>query len=71
MILLVATAAALAALPAVDAGPSRQARATVRIVRAKPLHFAQIEREEPNILRVSLVRTRDGKREPIRLYEYQ
>ena len=71
MFLAFAIAAATAAIPASDRGPSRQATATVHIVRAKPLHFADIERQEPGALRVSLTRSREGKREPIRLYEYQ
>ena len=71
MFLVAVTVATLVALPAADKGPSRQARATVRIVRAEPLHFAELEREQPNELRVSLIRSRDGTREPIRLYEYQ
>ena len=71
MVLAFALAAATAAIPASDRGPSRQATATVRIIRAKPLHFADIERQEPGALRVSLTRPRDGTREPVRLYEYQ
>ena len=71
MVLLIATAAALAAIPAPDRGPSRQATATVRIVRAKPLHFAEIERQDPNTLRLSLTRSREGKRDQVRIYEYQ
>jgi hypothetical protein len=71
MLLAVATAAAIAAQPAADSETRRQATATVRIVRATPLHFADLERQEPGTLRTSVGRSRDGRREPIRLYEYQ
>ena len=63
-------AAALAA-STTQAIPDRPARATVRIVRTQPVHFAEIERQRPQDLRQSVVRAADGKREPARLFEYQ
>ena len=51
--------------------PDRQARATVRILRAEPAYFQEIERQRPALLRSTVVRGRDGKLEPVRLLEYQ
>ena len=71
--LLIAAAAAVAtaALPVDHGQPRRQATATVRILRAEPLNFAQIERRDPGALRTSRIRTRDGGLESARLIEFQ
>ena len=69
--LLIATAAILAAPNATQAVPERQARATVRIIRVEPIRFQEIERRQPEMLRQSLIKSQDGKSEPARLLEYQ
>ena len=63
-------AAAIAAT-ATQSAPDRQARATVRIVRVEPVRFAEIEQKRPDVLRDTVIRTRDGGTEPARLLEYQ
>lgn len=69
MLLLAAT---ILTAPAVSPiAPQRQATATVRIVRAEPVRFQDIERQAPSLLRSTVVRTRDGRTEPARLLEYQ
>jgi hypothetical protein len=70
MLLVVAIAAATAASPA-NPEPRRQATATVRIVRAQPLQFSEIDRTQPKLLRTTIVRGRDGQQESVRLVEYQ
>jgi len=71
MLFAAAIAVATAAMPAQPAAPRRQATATVRIVRAQPLNFADIERSQPKTLRSSVIRGRDGQRETARLVEFQ
>ena len=66
--LLLATIIAASATPIL---PDRQARATVRIVRAEPVNFAEIERQRPELLRSTVLRTANGTPEPARLLEYQ
>jgi hypothetical protein len=51
--------------------PVRQATATVTILRAEPLRFTDIEREQPQLLRETLVRGSDGSAEKLRLVEFQ
>lgn len=70
MLLFLAAAIATAS-PVSPAVPDRQARATVRIFRAEPIRFQEIERQQPDQLRSTVVRTREGKPEPARLLEYQ
>ena len=71
MFLAAAIALATAAVPAQSVESRRQATATVRIVRAQPLNFADIERSQPKTLRSSVIRGRDGQRETARLVEFQ
>ena len=71
MLVSAAIAVATVVSPARPAEPRRQATATVRIVSTQPLHFAEIERTEPERLRTTAIRGRDGQPEPARLYEYQ
>ena len=66
--LLIAAAIAVTATPV---APARQARATVRIVRVEPVRFAEVERQRPQDLRSTVVRSSDGRTEPARLLEYQ
>lgn len=68
--LLLATAIATATTVG-QAVPDRQAQATVRILRVEPVRFQEIESQRPELLRSTVVRTRDGKPEPARLLEYQ
>jgi hypothetical protein len=68
--LLLATAIATASTVS-PAAPDRQARATVRILRVEPIRFQEIERERPELLRSTNLRTQDGRTEPARLIEYQ
>jgi hypothetical protein len=51
--------------------PVRQARATVTILSAAKLRFADIEREQPKSLRETVVRAADGSVEVLRLVEFQ
>ena len=67
--MLLFTAAIAATVSPVS--PDRQARATVRILRVEPVHFKEIERQRPELLRSTIVRNRDGRVEAARLLEYQ
>lgn len=74
MMLLALAALAAAAPPpptAARAEPQRQARASVTILAAEPLRFAEIERTRPAILRDSQVVDADGNASPIRLVEFE
>ena len=51
--------------------PSLQAKASVRIVRAMPIRFQEIERQAPAALRRTVVRTSDGELREARLLEFQ
>jgi hypothetical protein len=51
--------------------PARQARATVTILSAAKLRFADIEREQPKSLRETVVRAADGSVEVLKLVEFQ
>ena len=53
------------------AAPVRQARATVTILPAARLRFADIERDQPKSLRRSVVRDADGSMEALKLVEFQ
>ena len=73
MLLLAAFAVtSLAAEPPRPAGtPARQARATVRIIRADPVRFTEIERESPASLRATVLRSPDGDAREARLLEFE
>ena len=51
--------------------PVRQARATVTILSAASLRFADIERDQRQSLRKTVVRAADGSAEVIKLVEFQ
>ena len=51
--------------------PLRQARASVRIVRAEPIRFRQIEAEAPGTLRRTFIRVPGGERSEARLREFE
>jgi hypothetical protein len=51
--------------------PERQARATVTILSAAKLRFADIERDQPKSLRETAVRGADGSIEVLKLVEFQ
>ena len=51
--------------------PVRQARATVTILPAARLRFADIERDQPKSLRETVVRAADGFEEVLKLVEFQ
>src|SRR5688500_16409220 len=51
--------------------PARQARATVTILSAARLRFADIEREQPKSLRETVVRAAVGSVEVIKLVEFE
>ena len=63
-------AAALSAAVATPVEPRRQAKASVRIVRAEPHHFKEIERTDPSRLRNIIVRSANGSAERVRVLEY-
>ncbi len=71
-----AMATAALAVPLERAGPRaaapvRQARASVTILSAARLRFSEIEREQPQSLRPSVVRGPDGSLEVLKLVEFQ
>ncbi|WP_294010478.1 hypothetical protein [Sphingomonas sp.] len=69
-----ATAALAVPLERVEprpAAPVRQARATVTILAAARLRFSEIEREQPQMLRPSVVRGADGSLEVLKLVEFE
>lgn len=74
-LILTAAAASIAQAPASTTpsavSPDRQAQAVVRIARPAELRFAEIEQSEPERLRDSMIRSRDGQFEPARLVEFQ
>ena len=43
----------------------------LRIVRVEPVRFAEIEQQQPQLLRDTVIQTRDGGTKPARLLEYQ
>ena len=51
--------------------PLRQAQATVTILPAARLRFSDIERDQPQSLRASVVRAADGSVEVLKLVEFQ
>jgi hypothetical protein len=51
--------------------PGRQAQAMVTILPAVPLHFSAIERDHPEQLRETSVRTPGGAPEIVRLVEFE
>jgi hypothetical protein len=51
--------------------PVRQARAMVTILSAARLRFADIEREQPKLLRETVVRGADGSTEVLKLVEFE
>lgn len=57
--------------PAASAPPPRQARASVRIVRASPIHFEDVERRSPTSFREAIVRSADGESVKARLIEFE
>src|SRR5687767_708007 len=57
--------------PRPAAAPQRQAQATVRIVAAAALRFAEIEKTSPDRLRDALIRSPDGPPQPARLVEFE
>ena len=72
--LALATAALAVPLERVEpqaAAPVRQAQATVTILPAARLHFSEIERDQPQSLRQSVVRGADGTVEVLKLVEFQ
>ncbi len=73
MLWLAALAATVAQAdsPASDATPLRQARASVRIVRATPVRFQEIEKQAPASLRTAKIRTSTGEPREARLLEFQ
>ena len=67
----VAATAAQADAPRRDATPQVQAKATVRIVRAMPIRFDEIEQQTPATLRRGTIRLPDGGVQQARLIEFQ
>ena len=70
--LILAAAALVASPPAPErVAPDRQARATVRIISAAKLHFAELERSDPQLFREAIVRSANGSAEAAKLIEFQ
>ena len=67
------TAATAQSLPAAPPTPVvvRQARATVTVISAPRIEFARIERDSPQLLRDTTIRSTDGSTQPARLVEFQ
>ena len=68
--LLAATTAAAVSQPAATTAV-RQAQATVTIIKAPVIHFQEIERSNPQLLRDTEVRSPDGTIQRARLVEFQ
>ncbi len=62
---------AQADVPRPSALPLRQAKASVRIVRASPVRFQEIEQRAPATLRKTLIRSPDGELHEARLLEFE
>ena len=71
MLFLAAAALAAQPAPAPQATPARQARAMVTIISGAKLRFAEIEKRQPQLFRLSTVRAPDGSPQAARLVEYQ
>ncbi len=63
-------AVSTAQVPAL-AAPERQAQAMVRILSSAPLRFSEIARDQPQRLRETIVRRRDGSTERLKLVELE
>jgi hypothetical protein len=72
--LALATAALAVPLERVEpqaVAPERQAQATVTILPAARLRFSEIEREQPRLMRETLIRAPDGSTQRAKLVEFQ
>ena len=72
--LALATAALAVPLERVEphaVAPERQAQATVTILPAVRLHFSEIERDQPERLRETVIRAVDGSTQRAKLVEFQ
>ncbi len=72
--LALATAALAVPLERVEpqaVAPERQAQATVTILPAARLRFSEIEREQPKLLRETVIRAADGSTQRAKLVEFQ
>ena len=69
--LVLAATAAQADPPKPAAIPLRQAKATVRIVRAEPVRFEMIKRDTPEALRKTVVRSPNGEAQEADLLEFE
>jgi hypothetical protein len=72
--LALATAALAVPLERVEpqaVAPERQAQATVIILPAASLRFSEIESEQPERLRETVIRSADGSTQRARLVEFQ
>ena|SRR5687768_400469 len=72
--LALATAALAVPLVRVETqavAPVRQAQVTVTILPAARLRFAEIERDQPERLRETMVRRPDGSSEAVKLVEFE
>ena len=49
----------------------RQAQALVRILRAEPVRFSEIEDSRSELLRETAIRSPDGSMKPARLVEFE
>jgi hypothetical protein len=70
MLLLAATALATQPIPT-EIRPARQARALVTIIKSEQLRFAEIEKTQPQRLRLSTIRASDGLRQSAKLVEFE
>lgn len=69
--LLFLAAAVTALQPAMPVGALAQARVTVRIEQGTVLRFAELERDQPQLLNERMVRSSDGALQPARLVEFE
>lgn len=72
--LALATAALAVPLERVEpqaVAPERQAQATVTILPAARLRFSEIERNQPHLLRETVIRAVDGSTQRAKLVEFQ
>jgi hypothetical protein len=73
MVILAASAIAASLVPIAPgpATPQRQAQAMVTILASAELHFSEIEKSHPKILRETRVRGANGSMETVKLVEFQ
>ena len=69
--LILAAALAATATPSEPVAPESQARAVVRILKGEAVRFAEVEKNDPQLLRETTVHSPEGAEEKARLIEFE